>query len=291
MKITPDIVGATLKEYKTSITWRQTTNYAAAVGDMNPRYFDDLQERGIIAPPMFAVAVSWPVLENIYDYIQMPYPPEVFRTMVHYSEHIEFHRLMRPGDQVSIKGEVVAVLPHRAGTQIVFKLPVTDPEGKLFHIEYLSALLRGVECSGSGKGAGNIPAVPRVETPPPPAWECDVPIGKEASYIYDGCTNIVFAIHTSPRFARAVGLPGIILQGTATLAYCVREIINREAGGDPAKLKIISGRFTGMVFPGSTIKIQLLKRKEINGTSDLFFQVLNQQGQRAVSKGYARLKK
>ena len=94
-----------------------------------------------------------------------------------------------------------------------------------------------------------------------PLWERRIPIDAMRPYLYDGCTGIFFAIHTSRRFARQVGLPGIILQGTATLAYGVREMINREAGADPLRLKTVSCRFTGMVFPGTSICVQLLSRK------------------------------
>lgn len=48
-----------------------------------------------------------------------------------------------------------------------------------------------------------------------------------------------------------MGLPGIIHQGTATLAYAARELVNREARGNPALLKALACRFTGMVRPGS----------------------------------------
>ena len=51
MRINSDIVGARLKEYTTCVEWRQTTNYAASVGDMNPRYFDDLREGGLSPRP------------------------------------------------------------------------------------------------------------------------------------------------------------------------------------------------------------------------------------------------
>ncbi|MFZ5633041.1 MAG: MaoC/PaaZ C-terminal domain-containing protein [Bacillota bacterium] len=290
MKIGTDIVGAKLKEYRTTVTWRQTTNYAASLGDMNPCYVDDRREGGIMAPPMFAVAVTWPLVENIHQYMDMPYPPELFRTMVHYTEHIEFFRPVRPGDELSVRGEVAAVVPHRSGTLVVFKFPVTDRDGRPFFTEYMGGLLRGVECAGAGRGTENIPAVPRLEDDPPPAWEAAIPISREAPYIYDGCTNIVFAIHTSPLFAHAVGLPGIILQGTATLAHSAAQLINREAGGNPERLAAISGRFTGMVFPDSSIRVQLLKREVENDNAHLFFRVLNRQGQAAVSGGYARFR-
>jgi acyl dehydratase len=82
-----------------------------------------------------------------------------------------------------------------------------------------------------------------------------------------------------------VGLPGIIYQGTATLALAVREIINREADGDPARLKSLACRFSGMVLPESHIRVECLKSRQ----GDLFFQVKNQDGQKAISRGYARL--
>jgi acyl dehydratase len=101
----------------------------------------------------------------------------------------------------------------------------------------------------------------------------------------------VFPIHTSRAFARQVGLPGNILQGTATLSYAVREIINREAGGNPLTLKTVLCRFTGMVFPGTVIRVQLVGKSVKQDGTDLHFNVLNQEGQKAISDGYAFLKK
>ncbi len=88
-----------------------------------------------------------------------------------------------------------------------------------------------------------------------------------------------------------MGLPGNILQGTATLAFAAREIINREAGGDPLTLKSVFCRFTGMVFPGTAIRVQLVGKSGEHDGTNLHFIVLNQEGQKAISGGYAFLKK
>ena len=289
MKVGSDIVGLRFKEYQTRITWRQTTNYAAAIGDMNPRYIDDRREGGIVAPPMFAVAVSWPIVENMQSYIDLPYPPEIFNTMVHYSEYLEITRPFRPGERVTVNGEVLALIPHKAGSYIVFKFSVTDKDGQAIHEEYAGAVLRGVECTDGGKGEENIPVVPDHIGTGDPEWSVRVPITPEAPYVYDGCTNIYFPIHTSPRFAKSVGLPGIIYQGTATLALAVRELVNREAAGEPERIKVISGRFTGMVMPDSAIAVQLQGRRESETHTELFFRVVNQQEREAVSFGYAKI--
>lgn len=295
------------------MTWRHTTNFAASVGDMNPLYLDDRRPEGIIAPPVFAFALTWPILSRIYDYVALPYPPEIMSTIVHYTEHIDYVRPLRPGDEVSIIGEVAAVVPHRSGTHVVFKLPVTDLEGRPFHTEWIGAMLRGVRCADAGRGLENLPVVPDVPaaaapvTPVTPAaapaggtplWEVPVHIGEEAPYVYDGCTDLVFAIHTSPAFAEMVGLPGIILHGTATLSHAVRELVNREAGADPTRLEVLSARFRAMVRPGTDIRIQLVAKNQGPGTlvdgetgpTHLHFQVLNADGREAISRGYARLR-
>ena len=288
MIISPDIAGKKLKEFNTVITWRETTNYAASVNDLNPRYLDDTGENGTVAPPMFAVAVTWPVLANINNHLEAPCFNEVFSSMVHYIEHIEFHRLIIPGDRLTVRGEVAALTPHKSGTLLTIKFEVGDCKGLPVFTEYTCALLRGIACDGAA-GTGNIPPIPQLEPALVPSWEAAVPIEKAAPYIYDGCTGIVFAIHTSPKFAASAGLPGIILQGTATMAHAVRELVNREAEGDPARLQTISGRFAGMVLPGSTIKVQLQGRRKTSSGVDLFFRVLNEEGREAVRQGYAKL--
>lgn len=287
MKFNSDIVGSVLKEFHAEADWRHITNYAASVGDYNPRYFNDEVPEKMIAHPMYAVALSWPLIANISDYIDLQDAAPVLLSIVHYTEFIEFHRPVKPGDRLTAVGSVAAVIPRRGGTHVVFKIPFKDRKGNVVFTEYLGGLLRGVECADSGRGSENLPYVPDVGDTGDPVWEVTEYIDAGAPYIYDGCSDIVFAIHTSPAFARSVGLPGIILQGTATLARAVRELINREAGGVPEHLAQLSCRFRAMVLPEQDIKIRLIKRRETTNGRELFFDVLNSSGKAAVSNGYA----
>ena len=107
-------------------------------------------------------------------------------------------------------------------------------------------------------------------------------------FIYDGCSDIVFPIHTSKKFAKQLQLPDIILQGTATLAFAVSAIINRETKGNPNLVKEIYAKFTGMVFPGTTIQINLKQRQIAGKETHLFFEVLNHEGKRAISHGFIK---
>ena len=145
-------------------------------------------------------------------------------------------------------------------------------DGEPFHTEYMGCLLRGVQCTDAG--GGQAPVTPKERFPGTPRWEAAVPIHPTLTYIYDGCTDIVSDIHTSPRFAHGAGLPDIILQVTATIALGVREVINRELHGDPEVVELIGAKLTGMVFPGDQLSVRLCDRRRQHGRTELFFEVL-----------------
>ncbi len=286
MEISSGFVGAVLKPLETEITWRRTTNYAAATGDANPRYLDDGRDNGIVAPPMFSVAVTWPVSERIWEYLDIPgFPYEILLTQVHYTEHLRFFRLIVPGDRLSIQGRVAAIMPHKAGTLMTLRYDAYDRAGALVFTEHIGGLMRGVLCPDGGAGAENIPGIRPGDDQEAPLWQAVIPISPEAPFIYDGCTNICFPIHTSVRFARQVGLPGIICQGTAALALAVREVTDRETGGDPGRIEAISCRFTGMVTPGGEIRVHAYGHFPRGDHADIHFTVFNAEGKKAISDG------
>jgi len=288
MELDSHFVGTRLKTYRTRVDGRHTMNYAAAVSDPNPVYFDDEREGGIVAPPMFSTAVTWPILANIGAYIQDgTFPRDLLLTQVHHTEHLQFHRPVTPGEEIAVRGRIAAILPHRAGTRVVICLEAQDTNGQPVFTEHLGAMLRGVNCRGGGQGEADLPVIPRPSRPKSGTWEAHVFIEPERPHLYDGCTGIVFPIHTSPQFAHQVGLPGIILQGTATLALAAREIVNREASGDPIRLEGLACRFSGMVRPGTTIRIRLVSQSVAHQRTDLFFGVWNDDGQPVIQNGWA----
>ena len=292
MKINSKFNNTPLKEHKVKVDWRSIMNYAAAVNDDNPIYFNDEGENGIVAPPMFPVAVTWPIMENLSDYINSEnFPIRVFATIVHYYEHLIIYRLIRPDDEIKIHGKITAILPHRAGTHVILRLDAVDKKNSPVFTEYIGGMLRGVKCVGEGKGEESLPIRTILKTDDEPVWKKNVYIDKLRSFVYDGCTNIVFPIHTSKKFAHFVGLPDIILQGTATLAFAVKEIINVESERDPNRVAEIACNFSSMVYPDSDISIQVNKKKETGNSKEIFFDVYNNENRKAIRNGYILLKK
>ena len=169
---------------------------------------------------------------------------------------------------------------------MITRLEATDQDSKPIFTEFIGGLMRGVECLDQGRGKESIPPVPKITYNKSIQWESSMDIDPLQPFVYDGCTQIHFPIHTSKQFAHQVGLPDIILQGTCTLAFAVKEIVNREAGADPHRVQSIACRFSDMVMPGTAITIQLMIRDDIG---NVFFQVLNSHGKRAISHGHIKL--
>jgi acyl dehydratase len=288
MKVSSQFVGRLSKPFTVEISDRQAMNYAAAVYDGNSAYLDDERPGGCVAPPMLAVALTWQMATRFTEYWKTDdFPHEVLAQQVHYSEVLQFHRPIRPGSTLTITGTVAAILPHPAGTHLILHFTATDRQGAPVFDEYIGGMLRGVQCEDSGASLEGVPSPPKRATNGAALWEKSVAIDPLAAHIYDGAADIHFPIHTSPAFARAVGLPRTIYHGTATLAQSLREILEAEAGGDPGALLELSCLFTGMVFPDSEIRVQLLDREQDQGRVHLYFQVLNSEGQRAIRRGCA----
>ena len=288
MEISAGFTGTRLKPLTVRVDSRDTMNYAAAIGDNNPCYFDDRRPEGLAAHPVTPVALSWKITGRIWEFIERDdFPLDALLTQVHHSETIRHHLPLEPGACLTLCGLIAAIEPHRAGTRVIIRYEALDRQERPVFTEYCGALLRGVACRDGGRQAVELPVVPAASRRGEPVWCAAVDIDPLLPHIYDGCTDIVFPIHTSPKFAADVGLPGIILQGTATLALAVREIVDREANRRPESVRMVSGRFTGMVRPGTRIEVRLLERRSTPEGKALFFEVRDNADRKAISDGYA----
>lgn len=287
MEISPEIVGFEVPERKHRIHWRETTNFAAAIGDTNPRYLDDTVKGGLVAPPLFAVTLTWPLLSALPAHLPEVLTPDVVATMVHANEHLIFHEPIRPGDKLHLRGRIEGLVPTQAGAFLVVRSEGMIPGRGAMFTEYGGVLFRGVKVAGEARLLSKLPEVPKPIGDGPPLWQAEIPVERSLPFVYDGCTGIVFPIHTSVRVAKENGLPDIVLQGTATLALAARQIINSECDGVPFALKEIACRFTGMVVPGTPVQFRLIGRDRANGRTGVFFDLHANGGSAALSGGFA----
>lgn len=285
MKISSEYVGTRCKPLAVEVTARKCMSYAASIGDDNPWHLDDMRDGGIVAPPMMAIALTWKISERFADFWgEDTFPYEALMRQVHYSESIHWNRVIHPGEHLRIEGKVESIMPHRAGTHLIIAYTAYDKKNEIVFVEHIGGLLRGVICTDEGRGHDCV-TVYDIETEKEPIWVKELHISKLAPYIYDTCADVHFPIHISPAFAKMVGLPGIIFQGTGTLAMAVREITAAEADNNPCRIAGVQCRFTGMVRPDTNITVRLLEKEAEEGVTKCHFMVMDATGKPVVRDG------
>src|SRR5207248_7228091 len=88
-------------------------------------------------------------------------------------------------------------------------------------------------------------------------------------------------IHLDERFARSVGLPGVIAHGM--LQMSIAAVVAGKAAGGAQRLRRLSCRFAGMVEPGDVVTFSA----DETGPGKLQIRSVNQHGDAILTKGVA----
>jgi hypothetical protein len=283
IKIDSSIVGARLGPYTFTVGARNVANFAAAIADTNPVYYLSAKTQRPVAHPVFPVRISWEILKNISAWMDTDLPFDLNSTLVHQSEYLAFRQPIKTGNELTVNGEICAFLPHQRGARLVLKFDYHDKQDRPLLSEFISVILFNVKCTDAGKNMALPPSVERVREDEI-LWEEQVPVARTAPFVYDGCTDIVYPVHTDQLFARRMGLPDIILQGTATLAMSISIVLKKEVDNDPKRIRIVSGKFTDIVVPPNLLTVRLLKKQG----KELYFDVKEHNGHFALRAGYIK---
>ena len=162
---------------------------------------------------------------------------------------------------------------------------VDESSGEPVVTSWTTALMRGVAVEGEHP--------PLAESPAPPvgisgsAQTMQIAVARELPHIYSECSGIWNPIHTERKVAQSVGLPDIILHGTASWALAGREVIRLYADGDPRRLRRLGGCFGAVVIPGTTISLEHEPNPKAIGS--VVFRVRNSEGAEAIMEGIAEI--
>ncbi len=277
--LSASIVGATAGPLAQTIDARWLMAYNAALSDALPRP---------VAHPLFAVCYEWPVAVTLRE---QAIGAAIAPLSVHASHDLVIHRPPRAGDRLTTTATVADVVPRRSGALVLMRFDTVDADGQPVTTTTYGSLYRGVRVadttatrsSPDRRAAETLRSGPdgkseqsalrsrpdgESENPdgksenPDVAWHESVTVAASAAHVYTECARIWNPIHTDETVARAAGLSGIILHGTATLALCISRVVSRELGGDPASIHGVSARFTGMVKLPSTLVVRVAQPAE-----------------------------
>ncbi len=273
--------GTEVGALSTSLDARWIMAYSAALGVDDPRYYDTLAREGPVAHPVFSVCYEWPAVLAL----RSKAVKESWALLgVHSTHHVVIHRLPSAADRLLTRARIILVRPSRAGTLVVARLSTVDRNGRPVTTTDYGSVYRGI----TTEREASAPVEPLVRPSTPPSsetrWTAAVPVASRAAHIYSECARIWNPIHTDIAVARSAGLAAPILHGSATLALAVSQLIRQDLDGDPARVREIAVRFTGLVFMPSTLTVRGRGR-----AGDLLaFDAVDERGEPVLSDGVLR---
>ncbi len=272
--ISRQAVGLRVEPLASEIDARWLMAYAAALGETAPGWYDTTAAGGPPAHPIFPVCYEWPAVLAVRRRFL---GTALAVRGVHAAHRLIAHRPPRAGDRLRTSAEVTRVEARPRGALVTVRLATVDETGAPVTTTDHASLYHGVPVVGAAPGP-RPPAAP--EAPPAPRWTEVVEVPATAGHVYGECARIWNPIHTDVAVARAAGLAEPILHGTATLALAVSRVVARDLGGDPARVREVSVRFTGMVV--------LPARLTVRGLAGLDFDVVDAAGRPVLSGGRIR---
>jgi acyl dehydratase len=264
------------REFKVEAT--RTVAYAAATNDTNERH-----TTGELAPPVFAIVPVWDVMTAAAGLVT---PSEAFEQVVHSEQDMRFWRPVVPGDLLRSKATPVYVAVRGVGTTVAVRTETIDESGAPVNEQFVTLFFRG---PFEGDSGGQPPPGHKLTG----AVKANAPLA-EVTYRFDADQTFRYAeasgdpvrIHLDDDAARAMGLPGIIVHGLCTMAFCGRAVVDSVAGGDPRRLARLAVKFSRPVLPGQAITIRVYPA----GDGAYGFEALNAEGQAVVKDGLAEVR-
>jgi acyl dehydratase len=215
MKLSSRIAGSEAPPVEQTLEARWIMAYSAGIGETDPRWYDTGSE-ALPVHPVFPVCYEWPPLQPVRN---LPELKPAYPRLVHAQHDIVIHRPLRAGETVRTSARIIAALARAPGAFVVFRCETRDAKGELVLASDYGYLYRGVALEGPDVRLAEL-------ADPPPAGASleplgEIPVAATAAHVYTECARIWNPIHTDIAYARAAGLPGIILHGTASLALSV----------------------------------------------------------------------
>jgi acyl dehydratase len=254
------IVGLEVEPDEQQVDARWLMAYNAALGEVSAE-----------PHPLFAVCYEWPATRRLRNRAGLA---PIDARLVHAQHDLIIHRRTK-AERLLVSGKVVAAVQRKPGTLVVFRFTSRDAQGDLVSTTDFSALYREVKLEGGERSIERVDDPPRHESKLELVGE--IPIAPTAAHVYTECARIFNPIHTDVAYARAAGLPDIILHGTATLAFSVSKI--RDALRAPVRR--IRCRFAGMVTMPNTLTVSASRDGDA-----IAFETRNARGEAVIERGW-----
>ncbi len=269
-----DVIGQWSESMTFEVEQDRLVAYAAATNDDLPPHASG--EYGV---PVFAVVPPFPILAAT---TMEAVPDELMMRVLHGEQDIRIHRPIRPGETLTCRAKVTGVHGRSSGV-VVTALVETTSAGEPVNDQYFTAFFRGGELDG---GFGEEPpphSFPESLRERPADAQVIQKYDEDQTWRYAEASGDPMPIHTDEEFAKAMGLPGIIVHGLCTMAFTSRAVIETACPEDPSRLKRIAVRFSSTAFPRNTITTSIWN----NADGTYSFETTSDEGASIIKDGLA----
>jgi acyl dehydratase len=281
MPINPDAVGTKSEPERRSWTSRDSMIYALGVGAGAEDPADELafttensQDVAQRALPTQAVVLG---MGGLGAYAALgTFNPAM---LVHGEQSVSLERELPVAGEVEAVTEVVGVYDKGSGALVTTRTAANlVSDGQPLFTTTMGAFIRGEGGWGGDRGPSS-----RFEAPDrAPDHEITYPTRTDQALLYrlSGDRN---PLHSDPKFAALAGFPRPILHGLCTYGFTGRALLHALCGGDPARFRSMSGRFSSPVFPGEALTVRIWDA----GDGTAAFQTLGPDGRVVLDAGSA----
>ncbi len=280
MGMNRDCIGKTYKPLEFAVTAEGMKKYALSYNDDNPHFLDEQRPGGIVAPPMFGVVYGgMSVAAPLFDSeLKMN-----VAMMVHGEQEMKWFTLVKPGDKITSTAKLQDIIDKGSGELCQIQVTCLNQAGKKVLESVYGFFVRG---GGSGKKSD----AKAVEPPRgADAFTAGMSVTEDQTYRYADASGDRNPIHVNPEFAVKVGLPGIILQGLCTMAFCQKAVLDHCADRNPARLQQLFVRFSKPVLPKDQLTTKGWVIAKAGGQNKYGFETTRPDGTAVIKNGLAEV--
>jgi acyl dehydratase len=149
---------------------------------------------------------------------------------------------------------IAAIWDKGSAAVVVLSTEGRDPDsGDVQYTTGSSVFIRGAGGFGGERGPSSA-ATPLPSRAPDAVVTYETRDDQALLYRLSGDRN---PLHCDPAFARRAGFERPILHGLCTFGFTGRALLDTVCGGDPARFRSMSGRFSKPLYPGDTITVKI----------------------------------
>jgi acyl dehydratase len=203
-----------------------------------------------------------PTFGNVASTFHVTKPPTVqfpgidieLSKVLHASEQVSVPAPLPPSGSAKAVTRFTDIWDKGKAAVIWSETRATAPDGTLLWTQRRSIFARGEGGFGGERGAST-----NTDTPDrAPDVELDIAILPQQALLYRLCGDRN-PLHSDPEFAAAAGFPRPILHGLCSYGMTCKALVDALLDADVAAVASYSARFSGVAYPGETLKASVWK--------------------------------